>query len=83
LQWFLGGGGGGKWWPRFTGSVPNPRFTVNDDRPATEELLSANFLIPPDENMYSGKSIAELCWEIYCRAQFLLTFNKKYGVDLS
>ncbi|CAI9776058.1 unnamed protein product [Fraxinus pennsylvanica] len=43
------------------GPVPNLRFTVNDDRSVTEELLSANFLIPPDENMYSGKSIAELC----------------------
>ncbi|CAI9773828.1 unnamed protein product [Fraxinus pennsylvanica] len=36
-------------------------LTVNDDRTVTEELLSANFLIPPDENVYSGKSIAELC----------------------
>ncbi|KAL2539628.1 SUMO-activating enzyme subunit 1B-2 [Abeliophyllum distichum] len=36
-------------------------LTVHDDRMVTEELLSANFLIPPDENVYSGKSIAELC----------------------
>ncbi|KAL8488806.1 hypothetical protein ACS0TY_024931 [Phlomoides rotata] len=27
----------------------------------TEELLSANFFIPPDQNIYSGKSFAELC----------------------
>ncbi|PIN13395.1 SMT3/SUMO-activating complex, AOS1/RAD31 component [Handroanthus impetiginosus] len=36
-------------------------LTLNDDRTVTEELLSANFLIPPDENVYSGKSLAELC----------------------
>ncbi|KAK4395591.1 SUMO-activating enzyme subunitB-1 [Sesamum angolense] len=35
--------------------------TLNDDRLVTEELLSANFLVPPDENVYSGKSLAELC----------------------
>ncbi|KAL8538293.1 hypothetical protein ACS0TY_000317 [Phlomoides rotata] len=35
--------------------------TLNDDRIVTEELLSANFLIPPDQNIYSGKSFAELC----------------------
>ncbi|KAL8456685.1 hypothetical protein ACS0TY_033949 [Phlomoides rotata] len=35
--------------------------TLNDDRIVTEELLSANFLIPPDQNIYSGKSLAELC----------------------
>lgn len=27
----------------------------------TEEALSANFLIPPDENVYGGKTVAELC----------------------
>ncbi|CAK9170262.1 unnamed protein product [Ilex paraguariensis] len=36
-------------------------LTLNDDRPVTDELLSANFLVPPDENMYGGKSVAELC----------------------
>ena len=36
-------------------------LTLNDDRPVTDELLSANFLIPPDESLYSGKSLAELC----------------------
>ncbi|KAG8379447.1 hypothetical protein BUALT_Bualt07G0089500 [Buddleja alternifolia] len=35
--------------------------TLNDDRIVTEELLSANFLIPSDENVYSGKTLAELC----------------------
>lgn len=35
--------------------------TLNDDRVVTEELLSANFLIPADPNVYSGKSLAELC----------------------
>lgn len=32
-----------------------------DSREVTEEALSANFLIPPDENVYSGKTLAELC----------------------
>ncbi|KAL7099314.1 hypothetical protein ACP275_09G076100 [Erythranthe tilingii] len=35
--------------------------TLNDDRIVTEEILSANFLIPHDESVYSGKSLAELC----------------------
>lgn len=35
--------------------------TLNDDRIVTEELLSANFLINPDQNVNSGKSLAELC----------------------
>lgn len=36
-------------------------LTLVDDRAATEEMLSSNFLIPPDENVYSGKTLAELC----------------------
>lgn len=36
-------------------------LTLNDDRTVTEELLSANFLIPPEANANSGKSLAELC----------------------
>lgn len=36
-------------------------LTLNDDRLVTEELLLANFLIPPDENAFRGKSVAELC----------------------
>lgn len=36
-------------------------MTLNDDRLVTEELLLANFLIPPDENAFRGKSVAELC----------------------
>ena len=36
-------------------------MTLVDDRLVTEELLSANFLIPPDENLYGGKSLAEAC----------------------
>nr|DAD21757.1 TPA_asm: hypothetical protein HUJ06_023220 [Nelumbo nucifera] len=32
-----------------------------DDRLVTEELLSANFLIPLDENAFNGNSLAELC----------------------
>ncbi|XP_048502708.1 SUMO-activating enzyme subunit 1B-1-like [Beta vulgaris subsp. vulgaris] len=31
-----------------------------DDSPVTEEALSANFLIPPDEKLYAGRSIAEV-----------------------
>ncbi|MCI02937.1 SUMO-activating enzyme 1A transcript protein, partial [Trifolium medium] len=36
-------------------------LTLIDDRSVTEEALSVNFLIPPDENVYSGKTIAQLC----------------------
>ncbi|PHT53896.1 SUMO-activating enzyme subunit 1B-1 [Capsicum baccatum] len=36
-------------------------LTLNDDRLVTEDLLYANFLIPPDENDFRGKSVAELC----------------------
>lgn len=32
-----------------------------DGRAVTEDTLSANFLLPPDENLYSGKTISELC----------------------
>lgn len=37
-------------------------LTLVDDRVATDEaLFSSNFLIPPDENVYGGKTLAELC----------------------
>jgi ubiquitin-like 1-activating enzyme E1 A len=36
-------------------------LTLMDDRPVTEESLSANFLIAPDQDVVSGKSLAELC----------------------
>jgi ubiquitin-like 1-activating enzyme E1 A len=36
-------------------------LTLVDDRVVTEEALSANFLIPPAENVYGGKTVAELC----------------------
>lgn len=36
-------------------------LTLVDDRPATEEACFTNFLIPFDENVYSGKTIAQLC----------------------
>ncbi|XP_042503401.1 SUMO-activating enzyme subunit 1B-1-like isoform X2 [Macadamia integrifolia] len=36
-------------------------LTLMDNRLVTEEALSSNFLIPPDEKMYSGRSLAELC----------------------
>lgn len=36
-------------------------LTLNDDNPVTEEALAANFLIPLDENMGGGGSLAELC----------------------
>ncbi|KMT17753.1 hypothetical protein BVRB_2g035030 [Beta vulgaris subsp. vulgaris] len=35
--------------------------TLVDDSPVTEEALSANFLIPPNEKLYAGRSIAEVC----------------------
>lgn len=36
-------------------------LTLIDDRPVTKEALSANFLIDPDDNEFTGKSLAELC----------------------
>jgi len=36
-------------------------LTLVDDRAVSEEALSANFLMPPDENACSGKTLAELC----------------------
>ncbi|KAJ8554024.1 hypothetical protein K7X08_024702 [Anisodus acutangulus] len=36
-------------------------LTLNDDRLVTGDLLFANFLIPPDENDFGGKSVAKLC----------------------
>ncbi|KAJ4869562.1 SUMO-activating enzyme subunit 1A [Raphanus sativus] len=35
--------------------------TLMDDRLVNEEPLNANFLIPPDENAYRGKTVAEIC----------------------
>ncbi|KAF3497212.1 hypothetical protein F2Q69_00060269, partial [Brassica cretica] len=35
--------------------------TLMDDRLVNEEALNANFLIPPDENAYRGKTVAEIC----------------------
>ncbi|GKV42167.1 hypothetical protein SLE2022_348520 [Rubroshorea leprosula] len=35
--------------------------TLVDDRVVSEEALSANFLIPPDENVRGGKTLAEIC----------------------
>ncbi|KAG7546270.1 THIF-type NAD/FAD binding fold [Arabidopsis suecica] len=37
--------------------------TLMDDRLVNEEALNANFLILPDENAYSGKTVAEICCE--------------------
>lgn len=36
-------------------------LTLNDDRPVAEELLSANFLVHPDEIVSQERSLAELC----------------------
>ncbi|KAG5234277.1 SUMO-activating enzyme [Salix suchowensis] len=36
-------------------------LTLVDDRDVSEEALSANFLIPPDESVCRGKTLAELC----------------------
>ncbi|KAF8399989.1 hypothetical protein HHK36_015862 [Tetracentron sinense] len=36
-------------------------LTLMDDRMVTQEALSADFLIPPDENTFSGRSLAQLC----------------------
>ncbi|KAL4305619.1 hypothetical protein HN51_039584 [Arachis hypogaea] len=36
-------------------------LTLIDDRIASEEAFSSNFLIPLDENVYGGKTLAQLC----------------------
>ncbi|KAK0580392.1 hypothetical protein LWI29_001344 [Acer saccharum] len=36
-------------------------LTLVDDRVVTEEALYANFLVQPDESMFGGKTIAEVC----------------------
>ncbi|XVE56553.1 hypothetical protein DITRI_Ditri04bG0020300 [Diplodiscus trichospermus] len=36
-------------------------LTLVDDRAVTEDALSANFLILPDEDLYHGKTLAEVC----------------------
>ncbi|KAF2311519.1 hypothetical protein GH714_024522 [Hevea brasiliensis] len=36
-------------------------FDVGDDRAVTEDALSSNFLILPDENVCAEKTVAELC----------------------
>ncbi|TXG62760.1 hypothetical protein EZV62_009754 [Acer yangbiense] len=36
-------------------------LTLVDDRVVTEEALFANFLVQPDESMFGGKTIAEVC----------------------
>ncbi|GAU19511.1 hypothetical protein TSUD_77550 [Trifolium subterraneum] len=46
---------------RVWGADAQRSLTLIDDRLVTEEALSVNFLIPPDENVYSGKTIAQLC----------------------
>ncbi|PIA51060.1 hypothetical protein AQUCO_01100111v1 [Aquilegia coerulea] len=36
-------------------------LTLMDDRMVTEDSLSANFLIPPVDDVFRGKSLAEVC----------------------
>lgn len=35
--------------------------TLLDDRLVTTEAFNANFLILPDENAYTGKTVTEIC----------------------
>lgn len=57
-------------------------MTLNDDRLVTEELLSANFLVPSDENVTSGKSLAELCCESLKDFNPMVTVSVEKGLDL-
>ncbi|KAH6778727.1 SUMO-activating enzyme 1A [Perilla frutescens var. hirtella] len=50
--------------------------TLNDDRMVTEEILSANFLVPADPNVYTGKPLAELC------SDSLKEFNRMVRVSV-
>lgn len=36
-------------------------LTLVDDSPVNEDALNANFLIPPEENVTAGRSVAEVC----------------------
>ncbi|KAF8668897.1 hypothetical protein HU200_052101 [Digitaria exilis] len=38
-------------------------LSLMDDQTVTEADLNANFLIPPDESIYGGRSLAEVCCE--------------------
>ncbi|KAL8140136.1 hypothetical protein V2J09_006157 [Rumex salicifolius] len=38
-------------------------LTLVDDKPVNEDASSANFLIPPEENAWAGRSVAEVCCE--------------------
>ncbi|KAJ0972524.1 hypothetical protein J5N97_020483 [Dioscorea zingiberensis] len=38
-------------------------LTLMDDRPVTDDVLQANFLFPPLESEYVGRSLGELCCE--------------------
>ncbi|CAL5085901.1 unnamed protein product [Urochloa decumbens] len=38
-------------------------LSLMDDHMVTEDDLNANFLIPPDERIYAGRSLAEVCCE--------------------
>ncbi|XP_039821320.1 SUMO-activating enzyme subunit 1A-like isoform X1 [Panicum virgatum] len=38
-------------------------LSLMDDHMVTEDDLNANFLIPPDESIYGGRSLAEVCCE--------------------
>ncbi|XP_057746000.1 SUMO-activating enzyme subunit 1A-like [Arachis stenosperma] len=60
-------------------------FTLIDDRIASKEAFSYNFLIPLDENVYGGKTLAQLCCDslkkfnpmvrVYVQKGDLSTFN--------
>lgn len=47
-----------------------------DDNVVTEDDLNANFLIPPDESIYGGRSRAEVCCES------LIDFNPMVRVSV-
>jgi ubiquitin-like 1-activating enzyme E1 A len=47
-----------------------------DDNVVTEEDLNANFLIPPDESIYGGRSRAQVCCES------LIDFNPMVRVSV-
>lgn len=50
--------------------------TLVDDGVVTEAALSANFLIPPDESVSKGRTLAELCCDS------LLEFNSMVRVSV-
>lgn len=52
-----------------------------DDRKVSEEAISANFLIPSEENLCEGKTLAELCSDSLKEFNPMVHVSAKEGTD--